>query len=921
MNKRMRIQSDLLNKFHFPQNRRLSLSAIGLGLLLLAGGAHPVLAAGRQALPGHIPAVVSRLQPLGRLSGTNHLQLAIGLPLRNEQALDDLLREIYDPASPLYRQYLTPEQFTERFGPTEADYQTLADFLRAQGLAVTRTHPNRVVLDVQGTVADIERVFHVTLHTYAHPTEARDFYAPDAEPSVDLAVPLLHVSGLDNFALPRPASLLTKVLSGSPSDVTPNSGGGPGGTYKAADLRAAYVPGVALTGSGQSVALVQFAGYVSNDIAAWLSANGISGAGLTLTNVPVNGGVSTPGPANGEVCLDIEMVIAMAPGISNIYVYEAPNGSTAWSTMLSQIANDNLARQVSSSWSSTYGSSSADPTSEGIFKQMASQGMSYFNASGDYDAYPGAIPFPTDSTNITQVGGTVLTTTGAGGAYVSETVWNDRTVNAHGGNWGSSGGISTAYTIPYWQQGISMALNGGSTTWRNVPDVALTAKNIFIIADTNQQEGASGTSCAAPLWAGFTALVNQQAVANGKPVVGFINPAIYAIGKGPYYTADFHDITNGDNTWSGSSTKFYATNGYDLCTGWGTPNGTNLINALASPDALIVTPGAGFASSGPVGGPFNVTSQNFSLTNSGVASLNWSVLGIPSWLNVAPGSGTLAAGASTSVSVSLNATANTLGVGAYTATLSFSNQATHVVQNRQFSLNVLASDLVQNGGFEASSAGSTDFLPSWTVSNNDSYNYVDNGTLTYGIIQPHSGTNFAAFGQYSANGLCTISQSLPTAPGQIYVLSYWWESVDFGYGTVPNELKVVWNGITQLDQVNAGVVGWTNQRFNLTATGTSTTLLFGCADDNAFLALDDVSVVAAPKPILARPTFGSGNVNLSWSAMAGLNYQLQYKTNLLQANWINLGGVTNAAGTSINWSDTNAFVNSPRRFYRIQMSP
>ena len=88
-----------------------------------------------------------------------HLNLAIGLPLRNEQALDDLLQQIYDPASPNFRHYLTPEQFTEQFGPTEQDYQAVIDFAKANGLTVTGTHPNRVVLDVSGSVADIERVF------------------------------------------------------------------------------------------------------------------------------------------------------------------------------------------------------------------------------------------------------------------------------------------------------------------------------------------------------------------------------------------------------------------------------------------------------------------------------------------------------------------------------------------------------------------------------------------------------------------------------------------------------------------------------------------------------------------------------------------------------------------------------------------
>jgi len=155
-----------------------------------------------------------------------------------------------------------------------------------------------------------------------------------------------------------------------------------------------------------------------------------------------------------------------------------------------------------------------------------------------------------------------------------ETTWN-------WGGQGTGGGISTYYTIPSWQQGIDMTLNHGSTTMRNIPDVALTADNVYVVYNNGQSNIFGGTSCAAPLWAGFTALVNQQAVAAGRPTVGFVNPAVYTIGNSTNYTADFHDITTGNNTWNGSPTNFYAVPGYDLCTGWGTPAGQNLIDDLA----------------------------------------------------------------------------------------------------------------------------------------------------------------------------------------------------------------------------------------------------------------------------------------------------------------------------------------------------
>ena len=248
-----------------------------------------------------------------------------------------------------------------------------------------------------------------------------------------------------------------------------------------------------------------------------------------------------PGDANGEVSLDIEMAISMAPGLNQILVYE---GSTT-DDILNRMATDNIAKQIGASW--TY---PIDAATEQIFQQFASQGQSYFNASGDGDAYVDGVDTPADDPYITVVGGTSLTTSGPGGAWASETVWNS------GGGEGSGGGISTTYPIPSWQQGIDMSANHGSTTMRNTPNVALTAINVYV----NYGDGSSGlfggTSCATPLWAGFTALVNEQALAGGRSTVGFINPAVYAIGQGISYTSCFHDITTGDNTVPASPDLF-----------------------------------------------------------------------------------------------------------------------------------------------------------------------------------------------------------------------------------------------------------------------------------------------------------------------------------------------------------------------------
>jgi kumamolisin len=201
---------------------------------------------------------------------------------------------------------------------------------------------------------------------------------------------------------------------------------------------------------------------------------------------------------------------------------------------------------------------------------MSAQGQNFFAASGDNSTWSGRNEaWPADDANVVSVGGTDLTTASAAGAWSSETAWVD-----------SGGGISPdRIAIPSWQQlsGVINSSNKGSTTYRNGPDVSANANfTYYVCADqtTCTANEYGGTSFAAPLWAGYIALANQQAVANGKPTLGFINQALYSIGVSSSYDTDFHDIT------SGTSGSYSAVTGYDLVTGWGSMNGANLINAL-----------------------------------------------------------------------------------------------------------------------------------------------------------------------------------------------------------------------------------------------------------------------------------------------------------------------------------------------------
>lgn len=511
----------------------------------------------------HVPEAVSTgVAPLvGHLPSEQRLSLAISLPLRNEAELDSLLDDLYDPQSPNFHHYLSVQEFTSRFGPVESDYAAVLNFARANGLAVIDTPANRMVLDVEGPAANIEKALNITLGLYQHPTDSRTFYAPDREPSLDLGVSLLHISGLDNFTLPQ--SKLVRSQTGSQTPSAKPTGSGPGGQFVGSDMRAAYYGSGPLNGTGQSVGLFEFAGYEVSDVQHYFK-NLKQPLNVPIKGVSLNG-VSLNCPPqtcdDAEQVLDIEMAISMAPALSQVVVYVGSKDAS----IFNQMAVDNTSKQVSCSWGWSDNESTLDP----IFKQMKAQGQSVFVATGDNgSSTPGDVVWPSDDPYITAVGGTDIATTGPGGAWMSETGWN-----------GSAGSPSkNKVPIPPYQKqkGVITSLNHGSKTLRNYPDVAAEANtNQYSCYDGGCSGGNGGTSYAAPQWAGYIAMANQQSIAGGGTTLGFLNTALYKIGLGSSYDTDFHDIT------SGSNGGFTAVTGFDLVTGWGSPNGANLIDALA----------------------------------------------------------------------------------------------------------------------------------------------------------------------------------------------------------------------------------------------------------------------------------------------------------------------------------------------------
>ncbi len=539
-------------------------------------------------------AVVSgRARFLHWMSPTETLRINLVLPLRDPAGLEQFLRDVYDPSSPSYRRFLTVPEFTARFGPTQEDYDAVIDYVTSRGLTITGGSRDAMDVQAEGTVASVESAFDVFMGVYQHPEEDRTFYAPDREPTVGLPFPLWHVSGLDTYSIPRPALAHRELSAGS----AVGTGSGPSSSFLGSDMRAAYYGSGSLTGSGQNIGLLEFSGYDIADLNTYYANVGQTRS-AAVTGISTDGSsLSCVSPCDDtEPILDMTQALGVAPGISTLYVYVGSGGYPLDDTCIlaSMTTHTPLPAQLSSSWLWC----PADPTTDDpYFERMAAQGQSFFQASGDNGAYActsctqyegPTYTYPPEDSYVTAVGGTDLTTSGGGGAWSSETAWVS-----------SGGGVSPDNTsIPAWQRlaGVINSSNKGSTAYRNVPDVAANANYTFYVCSKQTTCTANvygGTSFAAPMWAGYLALANQQQAAKfGSLWLGFgaINTNIYPIGVGSGYGSAFHDVTSGNNHCCGQSVWYSAVAGYDLVTGWGSPKGAGLIAALVALPTDSVSP-------------------------------------------------------------------------------------------------------------------------------------------------------------------------------------------------------------------------------------------------------------------------------------------------------------------------------------------
>ena len=493
----------------------------------------------------------TQAQRTGSVAAGKRIPVAISLSPRGGSALDTFVAKVSDPHSASYGHYLTKAQFAARFGRTDAEVKQLTRYLHAQGLTVGKVHAGNLLVDATGTAAQLEKAFGTKLSTFKDARSGRSFYANDSAPTLPTALASLvsDVAGLNNHAQLHHQAV--------PRTVSPHNG--PGGGYTPAQLKGGYNVSGTYTGSGQKIALIEFDGFQQSNITKYDTNYGLGSPTPTVSKV--DGGSGALGDGQVEVELDIEVLHAIAPK-AGVTVFEGPN-SDAGEVDTYQAIVDSGIPTTSISWGAA---ESARTTSninavDAVFKAGAAQGLGFYAASGDDgsdDAGDGgtSVDYPASDPYVTGVGGTKLTVTSAN-AFSKEVAWS-----------GGGGGKSSVFKIPSWQTAVQKSAGGG---FRQVPDVSAHANPSPGVSIYSQGSWSSvgGTSAAAPEWAAFAALYNQQAAAAGKANLGFANPALYAAnGTG------FHDIT------SGSNGAYSAATGWDFTTGWGSYNAATLATKL-----------------------------------------------------------------------------------------------------------------------------------------------------------------------------------------------------------------------------------------------------------------------------------------------------------------------------------------------------
>jgi hypothetical protein len=631
--------------------RRRSIVIIAGTLLALAGLALAVAslftahaAPDAMAIPHSVPGAVTGARQTGSVPVSQRMTLTLALRSRNRAGLERFVRDVSTPQSGAFHQFITPAQFALAFGADPAELRAVERFAQQNGLRVAQVRSGGLFVTLTGSASQVARAFHVKLSQFRS-SSGQAFFANTGNYSLPNAIApgVASVTGLDNAPTLHNHVAGTRALkkTGPHANSCPATQGTLGLTPT--QLATAYQFPSDENGSGRSLALVEFDGYSASDISVYTGcfATGVNVGNAVHTRLVDLSSALAPGSGAIEDELDIEIALGMAPGLSRVDVYEAPNTNQGLIDMMAAIANDDSDGSISDSWGSCESDAgfSVAQAEEMSFLQMAAQGQDVFVAAGDNGAYDclndlGSSPYfhgqtvatddPASDPYVVAVGGTNLSQNASTSAYIGESVWN----NATGSSpqlAGGGGGISTFWAAPTWQSSSKASQSNSNisnpASARLVPDVTADADpqtgyaEYCTVGSTCAQISGwfdvGGTSASSPLWAALSALAEQKVGAR----IGLITPALYALygadtgashavatgialGGTTYYdyasqvngaTASgaivFHDVATGDNTFpssQGFQPGFSAGTGYDAASGLGSMQATTVVNYLAN---------------------------------------------------------------------------------------------------------------------------------------------------------------------------------------------------------------------------------------------------------------------------------------------------------------------------------------------------
>ena len=533
--------------------RFLCFSSLALALTVAVGQTRPISFV---PLAKEIPQEMRASLSLGQKSPTDLLHLSVSLKLQDAPGLQNFVDEVSDPNSPVYRQFISPDEVGARFGLPLSHVQAVVNYLTSQGMSIQLVSKNRLTILADATVAQAEKAFNTsievfdttgiagvatqTLYSFTTPPEAPSGIADDIE----------NISGLDNYGRPQAQTSLSPSALRTLYAVSP--------IYDAASQ-----------GQGRTIGISNFDGFdpanVTTECSKYSLPTPSAGAGTNIKIITISGGSRT-GTAQGEGDLDLQAVLAIAP-LANVIIYDGSTLDTIG--VLTRESNDNAADVIteSYSWKIDHPTTLA---AHNLHLSMNAQGITYMAASGDHGTDFQGYIYPAIDPEVLIVGGTSVSLDTYDHRYM-EVGWNN--LGSSGGGWIPT--TDAFNTHPAYQVGTGVP-SATKVRYRLLPDVALdadpgTGYNVYRNATWHVSGGTSG---ATPTFAASLADSEQRLItlgslaadSHGHRRMGRIQDLLYS------YNGDsnvFFDVKSGTNGTLPDGTTSKAAAGWDTVTGWG----------------------------------------------------------------------------------------------------------------------------------------------------------------------------------------------------------------------------------------------------------------------------------------------------------------------------------------------------------------